>query len=251
MNGKFVRFLGASLVVSQAASAQPDTRWPQHSMDRPKPVVVDPGAGALPVPPPKDAIVLFGGSDLSKWSHGDGTPASWIVRDGYFEVRPRSGGIATRDSLGSDIQLHVEWMSPNPPRGTGQDRGNSGVFLMGRYEIQILDSYDNVTYPDGQAAAVYGQYPPRVNASRPPGQWQSYDIVFHGPRFDSSGRLMRPATVTVLHNGILVQDHVTLSGPVGHYARPPYEAHPERLPLGLQDHDHPVRFRNVWARELR
>jgi hypothetical protein len=117
--------------------------------------------------------------------------------------------------------------------------------------VQILDSYDNKTYPDGQAGAVYGQYPPLVNASRPPGQWQSYDIVFHGPRFDSSGRLTKPATVTVLHNGVLVQDNVTLTGPVGHYARPPYEAHPERMPFGLQDHDHPVRFRNIWVREVK
>ena len=125
----------------------------------------------------------------------------------------------------------MEWTSPIPPKGTGQERGNSGVYLMNKYELQVLDSYQNETYPDGQAGAIYGQFPPLVNASRPPGAWQSYDIVFHGPRFDSSGGLLRPATMTVLHNGVLVQDHVTLTGPTGHYARPPYEAHPDKLPI--------------------
>ena len=251
MSGKFVRLICVTMLVAGPASAQPDPRWPQHAMNRPQPPVVDPGPGAMPVPPPRDAIVLFNGKDLTNWMHGDGKAASWIVRDGYFEVRPGSTGLVTRDSIGSDLQLHIEWMTPQPAKGTGQDRGNSGVFLMGRYEVQVLDSYDNRTYPDGQAGAVYGQYPPLVNASRPPGQWQSYDIIFHGPRFDSSGRLMKPATVSLLHNGVLVQDNVILSGPVGHYARPPYEAHPERMPLGLQDHDHPVRFRNIWIREVR
>ena len=251
MNGRLVRLLGVAVTLATPAGAQPSTQWKQHAMDRPQPPVVDPGAGAIPVPPPRDAIVLFDGSDLSKWVHGDGKVATWVVRNGYFEIRPGSGGIATRDSLPGDLQLHIEWMAPAPPKGTGQDRGNSGVFLMQRYEVQILDSFGNTTYPDGQAAAVYGQFPPLVNASRPPGNWQSYDIVFHGPRFDSSGRLTRPATVTVLHNGILVQDNVTLSGPVGHHARPPYEAHPAKMPLGLQDHAHPVRFRNIWVRELK
>ena len=249
MNGRLVRLLCASALVAGPVSAQVDTRWPQHSMDRPKPPVVDPGPGSLPAPPPKDAIVLFDGKDLSKWAQADGKAAAWIVRDGYFEVRPGSGALVTRDSFG-DVQLHIEWMTPSPARGTGQGRGNSGVFLMNKYEMQVLDSYENTTYADGQAGAMYGQYPPLVNASRPPGVWQSYDIIFHGPRFDSSGRLTRPATVTAFHNGILVQDNVTLTGPVGHYVRPPYEAHPEQLPLGLQDHGDLVRFRNIWLREL-
>ena len=249
MNGRLVRFFCAAVLWAGPVSAQVDTRWPQHSLDRPQPLVVDPGPGALPVPPPKDAVVLFDGGDLSKWAQADGKPAAWIVRDGYFEVRPGSGQLVSRDSFG-DVQLHIEFMSPSPPRGTGQGRGNSGVFLMNKYEMQVLDSYQNTTYPDGQAGAMYGQFPPLVNASRPPGAWQSYDIIFHGPRFDSSGRLTRPATVTALHNGILVQDDVTLTGPVGHYVRPPYEAHPEKLPLGLQDHGNPVRFRNIWLREL-
>jgi len=250
MRQTIVRLSCAVAVVAGVARAQPSTQWPIHSTDRPQPVVVDPGAGALPVPPPGDAIILFGGTDLAKWVHANGTSAGWIVRDGYFEVRPGAGNLTTRDSFG-DAQLHVEWASPTPAKGKGQDRGNSGVFLMGRYEVQVLDSYTNQTYPDGQAGAVYGQFPPLVNASRPPGAWQSYDILFHGPRFDSSGRLLQPATMTVLHNGVLVQDHVTLSGPTGHHARPPYEAHPVKLPITLQDHAHPVRFRNIWIRELR
>lgn len=246
---RILTLAAVSLAAANPLTAQSSRDWPIHAPDRPQPRVVDAGAGALPVPPPGDAIVLFDGRDLSRWLQGDGAPAKWIVRDGYFEVRPGSGGIVTRDSF-PDAQVHIEWMSPAPAKGTGQNRGNSGVFLMGRYEVQVLDSYGNATYPDGQAAAIYGQFPPLVNASRPPGSWQSYDITFHGPRFDSSGRVTRPATISVLHNGVLVQDHVTLTGPTGHYARPPYEAHPEQLPISLQDHAHPVRFRNVWVRPL-
>jgi len=231
-------------------SAQDPMRWPIHDMRRPRPVVVDPGAGSLPVPPPADAIVLFDGADLKKWKQASGEPAQWTVRDGYFEVKPGTGDLQTLDAFG-DVQLHVEWMAPNPPKGTGQDRGNSGVYLMETYEVQVLDSYQNETYADGQAAALYGQYPPLVNASRPPGQWQSYDIVFHGPRFAPDSSLIRPATVAVIHNGVLVQDHVTLTGPTGHYARPPYHAHPDKLSIKLQDHAHPVRYRNIWLRELK
>jgi len=249
MHRLIVRLPALALFVAGGAQAQPSPDWPIHAPNRPQPVVVDPGPGALPVPAPKDAIVLFNGTDLSKWVGAEGKAPAWVVRDGYFEVRPGTGGLQTRDGFG-DAQLHVEWSSPDPAKGSGQDRGNSGVYLMGRYEVQVLDSYGNTTYPDGQAAAVYGQFPPLVNASRPPGAWQSYDIVFRGPRFDSSGRLQRPATMTVFHNGVLVQDHVTLSGPSGHYARPPYEAHPEKQPIGLQDHSHPVRFRNIWLLEL-
>jgi hypothetical protein len=192
---------------------------------------------------------LFDGRELSKWLGRDGGPAKWAVRDGYMEVVPGAGAIHTARGFG-DVQLHVEWSAPNPPKGSDQDRGNSGVFLMERYEVQVLDSYGNETYPDGQAAAVYGQYPPLANASRAPGEWQSFDIVFHRPRFRADGTLLRPASLTVLHNGVLVQDGVTLTGPTAHQRRPPYELHPDRLPLSLQDHEHPVRYRNLWVREL-
>lgn len=235
--------------VGSAAGAQRPEAWPVHSMDRPQPPVVDPGSGALPVPPPSDAVVLFEGRDLERWRHPDGSSATWIVRDGYLEVRPGSGDLLTRDDF-ADVQVHIEWMAPDPPQGGGQDRGNSGVYLMNTYEVQVLDSYRNPTYPDGQAAAIYGQLPPLVNAARPPGTWQSYDIVFRGPRFDSAGAVIRPATITVLHNGVLVHDHATLTGPTAHRDRPPYRVHPDRLPIKLQDHGQPVRFRNIWVREL-
>jgi hypothetical protein len=237
------------MFVTEVAEAQPSSEWPIHAKDRPQPEVVDPGPDNLPVPAPSDAIVLFDGKDLAKWMHRNGDAASWVVRDGYFEVKAGSGNLMTRDAFG-DVHLHVEWASPAAVKGTGQERGNSGVYLLDKYEVQVLDSYHNETYPDGQAGAIYGQFPPLVNASRPPGAWQSYDIYFRGPRFDSSGRLVRPATMTVMHNGVQVQNQVTLSGPTGHYARPPYEAHPEKLPILLQDHGDPVRFRNIWVRAI-
>ena len=241
-------FMGFVMPVRVIAREPKD--WPIHSRERPLPAVVQPGVETLPAPAPPGATILFNGTDLSKWVHTNGTPARWVVRDGYFVVDAKAGDLVTRDSFG-DVQLHVEWSTPNPPTGTDQDRGNSGVYLMSTYEVQVLDSYQNTTYADGQAGAVYGQFPPLVNASRPPGAWQSFDITFRGPRFDSSGSLVRPATITVLHNGVLIQDNVTLTGPTAYYARPPYKAHPERLPILLQAHGHPVRYRNIWLRELR
>ena len=227
------------------------TEWPQHSMDRPRPpkISVPPMPG--PVPVPSDAIVLFDGKSLASWRTTDSThgPARWKVSDGYMEVVRGTGSIETAQGFGS-AQLHIEWRAPLPAEGSGQDRGNSGVFFMGMYEVQVLDSYGNDTYPDGQAAAVYGQFPPLVNASRPAGEWQAYDIIFHAPRFDANGTLLAPARMTVFHNNVLVQDNVTLVGPTANRARPPYSAHPDRLPLSLQDHGHPVRFRNIWIREL-
>ena len=236
------------LLAPVVLAAQATPPCAQHARDCPAPPVVKPGPAGAPVGPPADAIVLFDGKDLSGW-RSNGAPAKWKVENGYLEVVAGAGAIETAQGFG-DVQLHVEWMTPNPPKGSDQDRGNSGVFLMGRYEVQVLDSYGNVTYPDGQASAIYGQYPPLVNASRAPGEWQVYDIVFHRPRFATDGTLQRPATFTVFHNGVLVQDHVTLTGPTAHQRRPPYAAHPDRLPLSLQDHEHPVRYRNIWIRDL-
>ncbi len=223
--------------------------WPQHSMERPRPPVVDPGPERPPVPAPSDAVVLFDGHDLSKWHSDRGGPAGWKVQDGYMEVTPGTSNIQTTDAFG-DCQLHVEFAEPVPATGESQERGNSGVYLQSTYEVQVLDSYHNDTYPDGQAAAIYGEYPPLVNASRPPGQWQTYDIIFHGPRFDAAGTLTRPARMTVFHNGVLVQDDAVLVGPTANQARPPYKAHPPRMPLLLQNHGNPVRFRTIWIREL-
>ena len=244
----------ASVSAPTICRAQVDTRWEIHDRNRPLPTVIDPGTASTQEAtgrPPSDALVLFDGKDLSQWvQKKDGSAAKWKVENGYFEVVPKTGDIQTRAAFG-DCQLHVEFAEPSPAKGEDQDRGNSGVFLQGLYETQVLDSYQNKTYADGQAAAVYGQYPPLVNASRPPGQWQTYDIIFHGPRFDASGKLMRPARETVFHNGVLVQDNVELTGPTGHHVRPPYKPGPDKLPLALQDHNHPVRYRNVWIRELR
>jgi hypothetical protein len=227
-------------------------RWKQHDPNRPLPPVLTPGTAStqqVAGKPPSDAVVLFDGSDLSHWQSKNGGPAKWKVARGYMEVVKGTGDIHSRETFG-DCQLHVEWAEPVPALGESQDRGNSGVFLMGEYEIQVLDSYHNRTYADGQAAAVYGQYPPLVNACRPPGQWQTYDIIFHRPRFTSAGKLLRPARVTVLQNGVLVQDNAALTGPTAHGQRPPYQPGPDRLPLGLQDHGNPVRFRNIWVRQL-
>jgi hypothetical protein len=193
--------------------------------------------------------VLFNGRDLSEWTSGNGAAARWKVENGYFEVAPGTGTLSTKSSFGA-VQLHIEWASPAPAKGEGQDRGNSGVFLMGRYEVQILDSYNAETYADGQAGAIYGQYPPLVNASRPPGEWQTYDIIFDPPRFGDGGALVKPAFMTVFHNGILIHDHVELFGVTRNIRPASYEAHAPQLPLTLQDHEHPVRFRNIWIRPL-
>lgn len=222
--------------------------WPVHSMDRPRPPVVQPGPAGPPSPPPSDAIVLLDSTGLTAWERQEGGAAGWRVADGYVEVVDGTGSIATRRAFG-DVQLHVEWATPAPARGEGQERGNSGVFLMGLYEIQVLDSYRNDTYPDGQAAALYGQTPPLVNASRPPGEWQTYDIVFRRPHFAADGSVVRPAYVTVLHNGVLVHDYVAFTGRTVHARAAVYEPHADRLPLVLQDHGNPVRYRNIWVRE--
>lgn len=222
--------------------------WRVHDAERPRPPVVDPGpAPAAPAPVPADAVRLFDGSGLDAFRGRDGA-ARWAVRDGYAEVNG-TGDIETLASFG-DCQLHLEWATPTPAKGDSQGRGNSGVFLLGRYEVQILDSFDNVTYADGQAAALYGQTPPLVNACRRPGEWQSYDIVFHVPHFAADGSLAAPARVTVFHNGVLVHLEQQFFGETAHRALPVYHRHDERGPIRLQDHGDPVRFRNVWVRAL-
>ncbi len=212
----------------------------------PEPRIVEPGVDAAP---PSDAIVLFNGSDLSAWSREDGTDAGWLLEDGAMTIVAGAGTIRTREGFG-DIQLHIEWRSPAEVAGDGQGRGNSGIFLMERYELQILDSHDNRTYSNGQAGSVYKQHIPLVNASRGPGEWQRYDVVFTAPRFHADGSLAAPAVMTVFHNGVIIQNHVELAGPTVFVGGPAYEAHADRAPILLQDHGNPVSFRNIWVREL-
>lgn len=245
-----ITLAGLLCALSAAASGQAHRSWPVHALDRPRPPVVDPGPEPPAAAPPADAVVLFDGRDLGAWTGSDGGPARWIVRDGHMVVAGGTGSIRTRREFGH-VQLHLEWAAPAEVRDTGQGRGNSGVFLMGRYEIQVLDSWRNETYADGQAAALYGQHPPLANASRPPGAWQAYDIVFRPPRFTPQGTVLDSARVTVYHNGVVVHDAVAFTGSTAHGRPAAYEPHPARGPLVLQDHGNPVRFRNVWVRELR
>ncbi len=222
--------------------------WHVHDSARPRPVAVDPGpAPAAPAKAPADAKVLFDGTNLDAWKGNDGE-AKWKLADGYMEVN-RTGDIETKGEFG-DCQLHVEWASPAQPKGDSQGRGNSGIFFFGRYEVQVLDSYENPTYADGQAAAVYGQVPPMVNACRKPGEWQTYDIVFRAPRFDAAGKVLAPARVTVIHNGILVHLDQPLLGGTAHRSLPSYAAHGAKGAIRLQDHGDPVRYRNLWIRDL-
>jgi len=226
--------------------ALPESTYRVHDPDRPQPPVVDPGEPASRGPP-ADATALFDGTDLRAWETVDGESPAWTVEDGYVEVVPGAGDLRTREPIG-DCQLHVEWRTPAPP-AESWDRGNSGLFLMDHYEIQVFDSYENAIYADGHAGAVYGQHPPLVNASRKPGAWQSFDVVCRGPRFDG-GDLTRPAVVTVLHNGVVVQHAAELYGPTSHQESQPYDPHPPEAPLRLQDHGDRVRFRNLWYRPL-
>lgn len=226
----------------------PGTKWHVHDGERPQPRIVTPGK--TPAHAPSDAIVLFDGKDLSQFKRNPDPKPNWTVESGEAISVKGSGYLETLGEFGPDIQLHIEWAAPTPASGTGQGRGNSGVFLFGRYEIQVLDSYENKTYPDGQASALYGQMPPLVNASRPPGEFQAYDIIFNGPRF-VDGALKTPAYVTVLHNGVLVQNHVEVLGGTGHKSLAKYTPHGEKGPIRLQDHGNPVRFRNIWVREFK
>jgi hypothetical protein len=229
--------LAATTAVSVIAAI--DDREYKSGIVWPEPKVIDPGP---PGGPPSDAIVLFDGKDLSQWKGGE----NWDIKDGV--ATSRKNDISTKQLFG-DCQLHVEFTTPAEVKGSGQGRGNSGIYLMGRYEVQILDSFENTTYFDGQCGALYKQQPPTVNASRKPGEWQTYDIIFEAPRFDNAGKLTEPAVVTVLHNGVLIQNHVELQGTTSYFKAPEYEPHPAKLPIDIQFHGNPVRFRNIWIRE--
>ena len=213
---------------------------------KPVPPVVLPGEGTEP---PSDAIVLFDGSNLDQWQNKTGKEAGWIVENGYVTVKRGTGSILTKASF-ADIQLHIEWRSPEEVQGEGQGRGNSGVFLMDRYEVQVLDSYENQTYSNGQAASIYKEHIPLVNACRKPDEWQTYDIIFTAPHFGESGRVVIPAYVTVIHNGVLVQNHVAIWGNTEDIGAPSYKPHDAKLPLSLQNHGNSVSYRNIWVREL-
>lgn len=231
---------------------QPHGKWRVHDPDRPLPQVVTPGKKFSEMADaPSDATVLFDGKDISKWaSVKGGGDVTWKVENGYIETAAKTGAIRTKEEFG-DVQLHLEFATPAEVKGRGQGRGNNGVNFLGRYEIQILDSYENYTYADGGAAAIYGQYPPLKNASRPPGEWQTYDILFEAPRWDEAGKLLKKAHVTVIHNGVVVHHRQELWGntnwkTVGNYNKP----HAPKGPIELYEHGNPVRFRNIWVRSL-
>ncbi len=230
---------------------QPNGKWHVHDGSRPLPRVVTPGtnsSSAKAGTPPSDAVVLLGpGADVSKWTMVDAKATMWSMKAGVLESG--KGFIRTKDEF-SDVQLHVEFATPKLVKGDSQGRGNSGVFLLGKFEVQVLDSYQNVTYPDGQASALYGQYPPLVNASLKPGEWQAYDILFQAPKF-KDGKLDKPALVTVLHNGVVVHHATSYYGPTTHRKIEEYKPDSARGPIVLQDHGNPVHFRNIWLRPLK
>jgi len=248
--------LTGTLVAQQApvgyddTPMQPNGKWRVHDGKRPQPRLVKPGdsVNLSPAAAPQDATVLIGSrADLNAWQMMDGAPATWAMSNGVLSTG--KGLIRTRAEF-TDFQLHVEFATPSEVKGDSQERGNSGVFLLGKFEIQVLDSFHNPTYPDGQASAMYGQYPPLVNASKGPGEWQAYDIVFTAPRFTAGGTLDKPAVVTVLHNGILVHNATPFWGPTAHKKIDPYTPDTAKGPLALQDHGNPVRYRNIWIRPL-
>lgn len=227
----------------------PGEPWRVNDFSRPTPRVVTPGERfSQGAQPPSDATVLFNGTDLSNWK-GEKGPARWKVENGYMEVVKKTGDISTKEEFGN-FQLHLEFATPAKVKGHGQDRGNSGVFLFGRYEVQVLDSYDNRTYPDGQCGALYGQCPPLVNAVKKPGEWQSYDITFEAPEWNAAGKVIKPAYVTVILNGVVVHNHKNLIGNTEHAELASYGSPQTRGPIVLQDHGEPVRYRNIWIRSL-
>jgi len=250
--------IGAGLVFTNAAPKKdehketpllPGQPWHVHDMKRPVPHLVTPGATfSQGAQAPSDAIVLFDGKDLSRWKSDKGAPG-WKVENGYMEVVPKSGNITTKDEFG-DFQLHLEFATPAKVDGNSQGRGNSGVFIFGKYEVQVLDSYNNPTYPDGQCGALYGQCPPLATAVKKPGEWQCYDIIFEAPQWDEAGKLIKRANVTVILNGVVVHHHKEFIGETKHGELATYGKPQSRGPIGLQDHKNPMRFRNIWIRNL-
>ncbi len=241
-------FIASLCLLSALSTAPQENQWGVHDMERPLPPRIE-GATALELPAPKDATVLFDGSHLDLWQHNNGSKAQWDIKDGYFQVKAGSGGIRTRGTFG-DQHLHLEWRTPKADEGkTGQGFGNSGVFLMSKYEIQVLETSVNRTYADGMAGSMYGQFPPAVNVGAGPGEWNSYDIFFRAPRF--KGKVVdSPAWVTVFHNGHMIHEQHKFEGPTTHKRRAVYTPHADQLPLSLQDHGDPVQFRNIWVRPL-
>lgn len=230
-------------------SVNTSVHWKIHDMNRPKPQVIEPVNQSLPSLAPKGAIILFKAGDISQWKGNDSSNPKWKLENDYMEIVPGTGAITSKQSFG-DVFLHVEWASPDDSSKRGQDRGNSGIFFMEQYEMQVLDSYQADTYADGQAGALYGQAPPRFNACKPRGQWNVYDISFRRPRFSEDGTLKSPARITVIHNGILIQDNEEYKGPTSWLKYLPYKAHADKLPLSLQEHNGKVRYRNMWALPL-
>ena len=234
----------ATATYGQDAPERPEMTPEMTEFWEPVPPVVTPGKENAP---PSDAIVLFSGNDLSEWkAKGADGAAPWPVKDGVFTVG--KGDISTKKEFG-DFQLHIEWSAPDKVVSEGQGRGNSGIFLQDRYELQVLDSYNSRTYSNGQAASIYKQHPPLVNAMRKPSEWNVYDVIYTAPRFKEDGSLFSPARVTVLHNGVLVQNNVQVKGPTEYIGLPEYKAH-GKAPISLQDHGNPVSYRNIWIREL-
>jgi hypothetical protein len=226
----------------------PPPASPPYEAPKNEPRIITPGRTNADAP--SDAIILFNGKDLSAWQTvKDGSAAQWDIVDGAMQVKPGTGDIRTKQGFG-DCQLHIEWATPSVVKGEGQGRGNSGVFLMERYEIQVLDSYNNKTYFHGQAGAFYKQYAPLVNASRPPGEWQTYDIIFKAPKFDEMGKVTQRARMTAFHNGVLIQNDIEIHGIAWNDRAPVYLVHSDKEPIQLQDHGDLVRFRNIWIRPL-
>jgi hypothetical protein len=240
-------FLCAAIIIQNTIFAQKDPATTE--IWKPEPKVVTPGKTNTDAP--SDAIVLFNGTSASQWKHMNGDEAKWTVADNALTVKPGTGNIQTKQKFG-DCQLHIEWRIDKDVKGEGQDRGNSGIFLMGRYELQVLDNYNNInkTYVNGQAGSMYKQTPPLVNVCKAPGEWQTYDIIFSAPRFSDNGSVISPARITVTQNGVLVQNNTTLWGNTVYIGSPFYEKHDAKESIVLQDHSHLTSFRNIWIREL-